>query len=110
MLTRCGYLPVRSNSMLDWRMEEHTCTCGEIETEEHVLFVCDLYSNERTQWIRLWESEGKPNKMKCVKGYEHLSERLENLTLTCMGRVWSKRTKYERQRRINEKNEQRLTV
>ena len=104
MLTRCGYLPVRNNTMLDWRMEVHTCTCGEIETEDHVLFECDLYSMERIEWLKLWENEGKPNKMKCMKGYEQLSERLESLTLTCMGRIWSKRTKYERQRRINDKN------
>ena len=87
-----------------WRVEEKTCTCGESESEEHVLFNCDLYSSERNTWLEVWENEGKPDKLNCVKGYVKMSMRLEQATMSCFGKIWNKRTKIERNRRQIEKD------
>ena len=75
--------------------------CGDIETEEHVLFNCDMYTAERTEWEDVRSNEENLDKMECVKGYADMTDRLEQATIMCMGKIWNKRTQIERQRRIN---------
>ena len=86
---------------MDWKLEAKTCVCGEIETEEHLLLDCGLYNDERTELDDLWNSEGTMDRMKCLKGYIHVNERLDQLSISCMGRIWTKRRKLECERRRN---------
>ena len=44
MLFRGGYLPLRGNRKFLWRNRDERCRCGEIETEDHFLFQCELYA------------------------------------------------------------------
>ena len=50
MLLRGGYLPLRGNRKFHWMNRDESCRCGELETEDHFLFHCKLYTEERTHF------------------------------------------------------------
>ncbi|ELU07638.1 hypothetical protein CAPTEDRAFT_211679 [Capitella teleta] len=55
LMMRGDCLPVRMNECVRWKYgeDERRCTCGEEETERHVLFECVLY--ERWRVLRVVE-------------------------------------------------------
>ncbi|ELT92324.1 hypothetical protein CAPTEDRAFT_210787 [Capitella teleta] len=59
LMMRGGCLPVRMNECVRWKYgeDERRCTCGEEETERHVLFECVLYERLREEWLRRWREE-----------------------------------------------------
>ena len=40
-------LPVRGSERLAWKYDDDCCRCRQVETEEHVLFECKRYGEER---------------------------------------------------------------
>ncbi|ELU01510.1 hypothetical protein CAPTEDRAFT_197930 [Capitella teleta] len=59
LMMRGDCLPVRMNECVRWKYgeDERRCTCGEEETERHVLFECVLYERLREEWLRRWREE-----------------------------------------------------
>ena len=49
-MVRGGCLPVRGSEMMAWKYDNECCGCGQVETEEHVLFECKRYGEERVRW------------------------------------------------------------
>ena len=47
LIVRGGFLHVRGNERMAWKYDDDCCGCGEVETEEHVLFECNRYGVER---------------------------------------------------------------
>ena len=45
-----GCLPVRGSERMAWKYDDDCCGCGQVETEEHVLFECNRYREERVGW------------------------------------------------------------
>ena len=45
---RC--LPVIGSEKMAWKYEDDSCGCGQVKTEEHVLFECNRYREERVRW------------------------------------------------------------
>ena len=43
-------LPVRWSETMKWKYQDDMCGCGQMETEEHVLFECNRYGQERERW------------------------------------------------------------
>ena len=45
-----GCLPVRGSKRMTWKYDDDCCVCEQVETEEHVLFECNRYREERVRW------------------------------------------------------------
>ena len=43
-------LMVRGSETMKWKYQDDLCGCGQVETEEHVLFKCSRYGQERERW------------------------------------------------------------
>ena len=43
LMVRGGCLPVRGSDTINWKYQDALCGCGQVETEEHVLFECNRY-------------------------------------------------------------------
>ncbi|ELU11532.1 hypothetical protein CAPTEDRAFT_215342 [Capitella teleta] len=72
LMMRGDCLPVRMNECVRWKYgeDERRCTCGEEETERHVLFECVLYERLREEWMRRWREErGDEDLVEGVLGY-----------------------------------------
>ena len=46
-----GCLPVRGITNMAWKYEDTRCVCGDVESEEHVLFEFNLYMDLRRRWM-----------------------------------------------------------
>jgi hypothetical protein len=102
MMMRGDSLPVRSNHTVEWkyREDERMCICGkEEESERHVMLKCELYENQRRNWIMEWRRErGEEDPMEGILGFTQLSIDLEKLVLKGAGCVWKERERRERGR------------
>ena len=47
LMVRGGCRPVRGTERMAWMYDDDYCGCGQVETEEHVLFECKRYGEER---------------------------------------------------------------
>ncbi|ELU14170.1 hypothetical protein CAPTEDRAFT_210111, partial [Capitella teleta] len=75
------------------------CTCGEEETERHVLFECVLYERLREEWLRRWREErGEEDLVEGVLGFAVTSADLERLVLRSVGKIWKERKRREREK------------
>ena len=45
-MVRGGYLPVRGSERMAWKYDDDCYGCGQVKTEEHVLFECNRYGEE----------------------------------------------------------------
>ena len=50
VMVRGGYLPVRGSERMAWKYEDDCSRCAQVEAEEHVLFECNRYREERVRW------------------------------------------------------------
>ena len=63
-MVRGGCLLVRGSERMAWKYEDNCCGCGQVETEEHVLFDCNRYREERVRWRGVIKrKDGMHNKM-----------------------------------------------
>lgn len=100
-MMRGDCLPVRMNECVRWKYgeDERRCTCGEEETERHVLFECVLYERLREEWLRRWREErGEEDLVEGVLGFAVTSADLERLVLRSVGKIWKERKRRERER------------
>ncbi|ELT98847.1 hypothetical protein CAPTEDRAFT_193251 [Capitella teleta] len=101
LMMRGDCLPVRMNECVRWKYgeDERRCTCGEEETERHVLFECVLYERLREEWLRRWREErGEEDLVEGVLGFAVTSADLERLVLRSVGKIWKERKRRERER------------
>ena len=42
-----GCLHIKGSKRMAWKYDDDCCGCGQVETEEHVLFECNRYGEER---------------------------------------------------------------
>ena len=100
MMLRGDSLPVRSNRVVQWRYgEDQDCVCGERETEEHVLFGCQLYEDMRAEWKEMWRREkGEIDMLEGVVGFCKMSDKLDRVVLKAVGNIWRERGKREKGR------------
>ncbi|ELU08790.1 hypothetical protein CAPTEDRAFT_193247, partial [Capitella teleta] len=99
LMMRGDCLPVRMNECVRWKYgeDERRCTCGEEETERHVLFECVLYERLREEWLRRWREErGEEDLVEGVLGFAVTSADLERLVLRSVGKIWKERKRRER--------------
>ena len=97
MLLRGGYLPLRGNRKFQWRGADVKCICGEPETEDHFLFQCNQYATERQEWEMTLTGPCQ-DKKRVLKGYEGDDVASTN-SITYLGKIWNKRSKFEKGRR-----------
>ena len=43
-------MPVRLNGMMTLKYQDDLRECGQVETDEHVLFECNRYGQEQERW------------------------------------------------------------
>ena len=61
MMVKGGCLPVRGVQGCFLRYDEERCVCGYVESEEHVLFTCNIY-----MVVRIW----MPSMLMCMMLYK----------------------------------------
>eukprot|EP00914_Ancora_sagittata_P019923 GHVO01039596.1.p1 GENE.GHVO01039596.1~~GHVO01039596.1.p1 ORF type:complete len:152 (-),score=27.19 GHVO01039596.1:289-744(-) len=101
MMVRGDSLVVRACPNVAWRYEEddRNCTCGELETERHVLLECPLYDLQRMEWLRRWRIErGEEDPMRGVIGSKDSTRELDQIILDRVGRIWRERQRLEGER------------
>ena len=103
VMLRGESLPVRKNSTVRWRWgESSSCTCGEEETEQHVLLECEELASARGDLREWWrERRGDENIIRGMKGFINLEPDIEEGLLERIGKVWRE---YERRARQRENN------
>ena len=70
MMVRGGCLLVRGNEMKAWKYGDDCCWCGQVETEEHVLFECNRYGEEQVRWRRVMQMKDGMHEYDVIKGYK----------------------------------------
>ena len=103
MMVRGDSLLVRCNPNVAWKYgelaAEKKCECGEDETEEHVLFECQLYEDRRVEWRRVWSLyQGNADLMTGVLGYIRIPLEVERVLLKAIGGIWRDRERREKRR------------
>ena len=71
LIVRGGCFPVRGSDRMTWKYDDVKCRCGLVETEQHVLFECTLYGEERGRWRGAVSME----EYEMIKGYHVRSEK-----------------------------------
>ena len=88
---------------MEWKEEGKECKCGMIESERHVLLECKLYERERKGWMDAWRKEmGNASAWDGLRGYVKIKEKLESMTVICMGIIWKERERVEEERKVRE--------
>ena len=97
-MMRGDSLPVKTNRTVQWRGQETGCSCGEEETEEHVLMVCSEFNEQRGK-LRDWWRETMPgiNLMTGITGLMKIHKRMVNDLLKRVGSIWRAYEKRERE-------------
>ena len=81
MMVRGGCLPVS-------KYDDERCVCGYVESEEHVMFDCNLYMDMRIRWKEKMDAK-HANVYNAIKCYEVNNESIEKETMWYMGMVWT---------------------
>ena len=76
---------MRGSERMTWKYEDDNCRCWLVETENHVLFECTLYGEERGIWRMtvkgLKDGMDEYGIHGTIKGYHVRSEELEKETM-----------------------------
>ena len=84
---------------MKWKYQDDLCGCGQVETEEHVLFACNRYGQERKQLRGTIERlEDDVYEYEVIKGYHVDNDKMEKETMRYLRGVWTSRQSYERLR------------
>ena len=82
---------------MKWKYQDDLCGCGQVEAEEHVLFECNRYGQERERWRGTLEIlEDDMCEYEVIKGYHVDNDELEKETMRYLGEMWNSRQRYER--------------
>ena len=65
-----GCLPVRRSENMAWKYDGDCCGCRQIETEEHVLFECNRYGEERVRLRGVMQMEHGMHEYDVIKSYK----------------------------------------
>ena len=63
--------PVRGRESMVWKYDGEYCGCGQVETEEHVQFECNRYTEEQGRWRVVIKLKGGMHAYDVIKG-DHL--------------------------------------
>ena len=70
-----------------------------METEEHVLFECNRYGQERERWrVTIERLKDGMCQYEVIKGYHVDSDEIETETMSYLRVLWNSRQRYERLR------------
>ena len=84
---------------MQWKSQDDLCGCGQVETEEHVLFECNRYGQEREQWGGTIERlKDDMCEYEVIKGYLVDNDKMEKETMRYLRGKWNSRQRYERLR------------
>ena len=95
---RGGCLPVRGSERMAWKYDDDCCVCGQVETEEHVLFECNRYRDERVRWRRVIKMKDDRHEYDVIKGYKLESDEIEKEIMQCLRVMCNNRQRHERVR------------
>ena len=99
LIVRGGCLPVRGSETMKWKYQDDLCGCGQVETEEHVLFECNQYGQERERWRGTIERlEDDMCQYEVIKGYHVDNDEMEKATMRYLRGMWNSRQRNERLR------------
>ena len=97
MMVRGGCLPVRGSKTMKWKYQDDLCGCGQVETEEHVLFECNRYRQERERWRGTTERlEDDMCEDEVIKRYHVANDEMEKETMRYLRGMWNSRQRYKR--------------
>ena len=77
---------------MTWKYDD--CSCGLVEREMHVLFVCTLYEGERWRGAVDYLKDGIDDYV-IIKGYYVRSVEIEKETMRYMRVMWNSRQRHE---------------
>ena len=85
-----------SVSKREWN-NEMVCGYEQVETDEHVLFECNLYGQERERWKGTIERlKDGMREYEVIKRYHVNSDEIEKETMGYLRVLWNSRQRYER--------------
>ena len=94
LMVRGGCLPVRGSERMAWKYDDDCCGCGQVETDEHVLF-------ERIRTSKMERNDKKEDGMHeydVIKGYELENAEIEKETMNFFRVMWINRQRDARMR------------
>ena len=62
---------------MTWKYNDDCCGCGQVETEEHVLFECNRYREERGRCRGVIKMKDGMHEYEVIKGYQLESHEIE---------------------------------
>ena len=74
-----------------WTYDDDCCGCGQVETEEHLLFECNRYGEERVRWTGVIQMKDGMHGYDVIKGYNLESAEIEKETMRCLRVMWNNR-------------------
>ena len=77
LMVRGGCQPVRGSERMACKYDDDCCGCGQVETEEHVLFECNHYREERVRWRRVIQMKNGRHEYDVIKRYKLESAEIE---------------------------------
>ena len=95
---RGGCLPIRGSERMAWKYEDDCCGCGQVETEEHVLFEYNRYREELVRWRGVIKMKDGRHEYDVIKGYKFESAGIEKETMRFLRLMWNNRQRHERVR------------
>ena len=81
-----------------WKYDDDCCGCGQVETEENVLFKCNRYREERVRWRRVMKMKDGKHEYDVIKRYHLESAEIEKETMHFFRVMWNNRQMHERVR------------
>ena len=91
LMVRGGCPPVRGSEMMAWKYDDDCCGCGQVETEEHVLFECNRCGEEQGIWRRVIQMKDGMHEYDVIKGYKVESAAIEKDTMRSLRVMWNNR-------------------
>ena len=87
-MVRGGCLQVRGSERMAWKYDEDCCGCGKVETEEHVLFECNCYREDRVRWRGVIKMKDGRHEYDVIKGYKLEGAEIEKETKQFLRVMW----------------------
>ena len=64
-----------------WKYDDDSCGCGQVETEEHVLFECNRYGEVRVRCRGVIKWKDGMHEYDVIKGYKLENAKIEKETM-----------------------------
>ena len=92
LMGRGGCLPVRGSGTMKWKYQVDLSGCGQVETDEHVLFECNLDGQEWERWRAIIKRlKDGMCEYEVMKGYHVECNEIEKETMRYLRVLWNSR-------------------